>query len=89
MTIISFDEMRRRLVDGLECSAPGRNRIWSIGTVQRRKFITITSLYSSGFRVLRIVCEKIYHIRMKEQMYKVLLELMPVNVQDEFFFHDQ
>jgi len=31
-------------------------------------------------------CEEVYHTRMKEQTYKVLLELIPVNFQDKFFF---
>jgi len=62
----SFDEMRRRLVDGLECSAPGRNRIWSIRTVQWGKFVAITSLCRSLLRVLKIMYEEIYYTRMKE-----------------------
>ena len=56
-SIIGFDKMRRWLVDGLECSAPGRNRIWSVRTVQRRKFIAISSLYSLQLRVLKTMCE--------------------------------
>jgi len=35
------------------------------------------------------MCEKIYDTRMKELIYKVHLELMPVNVQDVKLCHDQ
>jgi hypothetical protein len=51
----SFDEKRRRLVDGLECSTPGRNWIRSVRAVQWKKFVAITSLCSSGLRVFKIM----------------------------------
>jgi len=63
----SFDEIRWWLVDGLECGAPGRNRIKSIRTVQRRKFVATTSSCSLGLRVLKIMCEEIYCTRMSKR----------------------
>ena len=84
-----FDEMRRRLVDSLECIAPGRNWIWSIRTVQWRKFVMITISCSLRLQVVKIMYQEVYHTGMKEKTYKALLELTPVNVQDKKFCHNQ
>ena len=62
----SFDEVRRRLVNSLECCTPGRNRIQSIRAVKQRKFVAIASSCSLGPQVLKIICEEICSTRMSK-----------------------